>query len=189
MPRDEPETAVPLPAAPPLPSPVTPPAPSPVTPPPPASPVPSASLPAVGAAECRPAGLAAELRVLILRSARRLRAEHTSSITDGQYAVLAALHAAGPLTPGELAEREGVQPPSMTRTVAALADAGLVERAANPDDRRQVSVRLTDPGRAVVRETRRRRDAWLARRLAELTPAEREVVAQATAILTRIVAR
>ncbi len=77
----------------------------------------------------------------------------------------------------------------MTRTVAALADAGLVERAANPDDRRQVRVHLTDAGRAVVRETRRRRDAWLARRLAELTPAEREVVAQATAILTRIVAR
>lgn len=146
-------------------------------------------LPIVGDAECRPSGLAAELRVLILRSARRLRAEHTAGITDAQYAVLAVLSVHGPLTPGDLAEREGVQPPSMTRTVAALTEQGLVERAANPEDRRQVRVTLTDAGRAVVRETRSRRDAWLARRLAELTPAEREVVAQATAILTRIVAR
>lgn len=147
------------------------------------------ALPSVGAAECRPSGLAAELRVLILRAARRLRAEHTAGITDAQYAVLAVLSVHGPLTPGDLAEREGVQPPSMTRTVAALTEQGLVERAPNPEDRRQVRITLTDAGRAVVRETRRRRDAWLARRLADLTPAEREVVAQATAILTRIVAR
>jgi DNA-binding MarR family transcriptional regulator len=77
----------------------------------------------------------------------------------------------------------------MTRTVAALAQAGLVERTANEADRRQVDVDLTEAGRAVVRETRRRRDAWLARRLAELSPGEREVVAQAVRILARVVAR
>lgn len=148
-----------------------------------------AGLPAVGAAACRPSGLAAELRVLILRSARRLRAERTGDVTDGQYAVLAALALDGAQTPGQLAEREGVQPPSMTRTLATLADAGLVERVGQAHDRRQVAIHLTDAGRAVVRETRRRRDAWLARRLAELTPAERAVVAQAVHILNGVVTR
>lgn len=147
------------------------------------------SLPSASPAQCRPAGLAADLRVLIMRSARRLRAERTSGITDAQYAVLAALSAAGEMSAGELAEHERVQPPSMTRILASLVEAGLVERGGHPTDRRQVRVHLTEAGRGVVRETRRRRDAWLARRLAELTPAEREVVAQATAILTRIVAR
>lgn len=147
------------------------------------------SVPAVTSAACRPSGLAAELRVLILRSSRRLRAERTGDLTDAQYAVLAALFGLGPLSPGDLAEREGVQPPTMTRTVAALADAGLVERRTNATDRRQVDVVLTDAGRAVVKETRRRRDAWLARRLAELTPGEREVVAQAVHILSRVVER
>jgi DNA-binding MarR family transcriptional regulator len=162
-----------------------------LTPVPPSGPgpAPARPLPPVGPHECRPTGRAAELRVLILRSSRRLRAERTGDVTAGQYAVLAALSADGPLSPGELADREGVRPPSMTRTVAALAQAGLVERTANEADRRQVDVDLTEAGRAVVRETRRRRDAWLARRLAELSPGEREVVAQAVRILARVVAR
>jgi DNA-binding MarR family transcriptional regulator len=74
----------------------------------------------------------------------------------------------------------------MTRTVAALAELGLVTRTEHPADRRQVLVALTASGSATVRETRRRRDAWLARRLAELTPAERDVLARSTEILRRI---
>ena len=93
---------------------------------------------------------------------------------------------ADPRAPRDLAGHERVQPPSMTRTVAALADAGLVVRSEHPDDGRQVVVTLTDAGAAVVRETRRRRDAWLARRLAELTPDERATLAAAGDILRRI---
>jgi DNA-binding MarR family transcriptional regulator len=74
----------------------------------------------------------------------------------------------------------------MTRTVAALAELGLVTRTEHPADRRQVLVALTPAGTATVRETRRRRDAWLARRLAALTPAEREDLARAAEILRRI---
>jgi len=59
-------------------------------------------------------------------------------------------------------------------------------REGHPDDGRQVLVRLTPQGRATVRETRRRRDAWLARRLADLEPAERQVLADATHLLRRI---
>jgi DNA-binding MarR family transcriptional regulator len=74
----------------------------------------------------------------------------------------------------------------MTRTVAALGDLGLVSRTEHPTDGRQVLVALTEQGQTVVRETRRRRDAWLAKRLAELTPDERATLADAAAILQRV---
>jgi DNA-binding MarR family transcriptional regulator len=74
----------------------------------------------------------------------------------------------------------------MTRTLAGLLARGLVDRAGDPTDRRQVIVRLTEPGVLAVRETRRRRDAWLARRLADLDPNERAVLAEASEILRRI---
>jgi DNA-binding MarR family transcriptional regulator len=125
-----------------------------------------------------------------MRSVRRIRAEKSSdAISSGQYSVLAVLDTRGPMTPRELAEHEQVQPPSMTRTVNALEEAGLVSRAAHPDDRRQVLVAITDAGTREVRETRRRRDAWLAQRLAGLSAEEREVLARAGDILLRVVAR
>lgn len=138
-------------------------------------------------AQCRPGTLAGELRVALVRSVRRLRLERSSEeITDGQYSVLAALSKQGPMTPRELADREHVQPPSMTRTVARLVEVGLVARSEHPTDGRQVVVTITAAGEQEVRETRRRRDAWLAQRLAALTPAERATLAQATEILRRI---
>jgi DNA-binding MarR family transcriptional regulator len=137
-----------------------------------------------------PAALAADLRVALMRSVRRIRQEKSSeAITDGQYSVLGVLEGRGAMTPRELAEHEHVQPPSMTRTVNALAEAGLVSRSDHPDDGRQVLVALTEAGSAEVRRTRRRRDAWLAQRLADLTPEERDVLARAGDILLRVVAR
>jgi DNA-binding MarR family transcriptional regulator len=134
-----------------------------------------------------PAVLAAELRVALVKAVRRLRAEKSDAdLTDAQYSVLAVLDRLGPRTPGEIAVHERVQPPSVTRTVAALAELGLVTRTEHPADRRQVLVALTESGTATVHETRRRRDAWLARRLAALTPADRDVLARAAEILRRI---
>ena len=136
------------------------------------------------------ASLAADLRIALLRSARRIRAERSSeSISDGQYSVLARLDCDGVMTPRQLAEADHVQPPSMTRILNALVAAGLVERTGDPDDRRQVLVAITEAGRAEVRETRRRRDAWLAQRLAVLTPQERATLADAADILRRVVAK
>ena len=130
---------------------------------------------------------AAELRVSLMRVARRLRAEKSDhELTDGQFSVLAGLHRHGSLTPRALAEYERVQPPSMTRTLAGLLARGLIDRAGDPTDRRQVIVRLTESGTQAVRETRRRRDAWLSRRLADLDPNERAVLAEASEILRRI---
>ena len=133
--------------------------------------------------------LAVELRHAIMRSSRRIRQERSvDDVTPGQYSVLAGLDVHGPLTPREIAAHEKVQPPSMTRTIGALEELGLVRRTDHPTDGRQVLVSLTPEGGTVVRETRKRRDAWLAKRLAELTPAERETLAQAADILSRMAA-
>jgi DNA-binding MarR family transcriptional regulator len=135
----------------------------------------------------RPAGLAADLRISLMRAGRRIRAEKADvDLSDGQYSVLAVLDRTGPSSPRELADFERVQPPSMTRTIGCLEERGLVTRTPHPQDRRQVVVELTASGRSTVQETRSRRDAWLARRLAELDPAEREVLAAASRILRRI---
>jgi DNA-binding MarR family transcriptional regulator len=130
---------------------------------------------------------AADLRVSLMRVARRLRSEKSDAeLSDGQFSVLAVLDRNGPLTPRALAEHERVQPPSITRTLAGLLARGLVDRESDPVDRRQVIVRLSELGAVAVKETRRRRDAWLARRLADLDPSEREVLAKASEILRRI---
>lgn len=128
-----------------------------------------------------------ELRVSLMKATRRLRAEKADSeLTDSQMSVLSVLDRSGPLTPRALADFERVQPPSMTRTLAALAERGLVDREPHPGDGRQIIVRITESGTTAVTETRRRRDAWLARRLADLDPEERAVLAQASQILRRI---
>lgn len=145
------------------------------------------TVPQVTAASCRPAALAGDLRVALVHAVRRMRLERSSEqITDGQYSVLAALANRGPMTPSALAEHQHVQPPHMTRTVSALVDAGLVRRDADPSDGRQVLVSITSDGESEVRETRRRRDEWLAGRLSELSPDERELLARATVLLGRL---
>ena len=138
------------------------------------------------------AGLATALRISVSRLARRLRVERTEpgpdgvTLSDTQLAALAALERHGTMTPGELAEHEKVQPPSMTRVIAALSDWGLVTRAPHATDRRQVVLTVTPEGRDLVTRTRRRREAWLARRLAELTPQERAALRAAAPILEKL---
>lgn len=137
-----------------------------------------------------PAQLAAELRVALMRSVRRIRFERSSDvITDGQYSVLAFVDREGPRTPRELAEHEHVQPPTMSRTLNALVESGYLTRTGHPDDGRQVLMAITPEGTREVQETRRRRDAWLARQLGGLSDAERRVLTEAAEILNRVVAR
>jgi DNA-binding MarR family transcriptional regulator len=137
------------------------------------------------------AGLASALRMSVSRLARRLRAERYSKglepdLSDTQLAALAALERHGQMTPGELAEHEKVQPPSMTRVVAVLEERGLVMRAPHATDRRQVVLTATESGRAVVQQSRRLREAWLAKRLHELTPEERATLRAAAPILEKL---
>src|SRR5918994_335817 len=101
---------------------------------------------------------ASQLRIATFRLARRMRTQRAvDSMSDGQFAVLAALFVHGPYTLGELAERERVSSPSMNRTVNCLQESGYVTRAADESDGRKVVISLTDEGRAVVDETARRR--------------------------------
>lgn len=137
------------------------------------------------------AGLATALRISVSRLARRMRAQRLASglepsLSDTQLAALAALVAHDVMTPGELADHEKVQPPSMTRVIAALEERGLVLRAPHATDRRQVVLRPTDQGLEVVRQYRRLREAWLAQRLRELTPQERALLRQAAPILEKL---
>jgi DNA-binding MarR family transcriptional regulator len=137
------------------------------------------------------AGLASALRISVSRLARRLRAERTAhglqpELSDTQLGALATLERKGAMTPGELAEHEKVQPPSMTRVIAVLEQSGLVLRAAHATDKRQVVLTVSDQGRDLVHQSRRLREAWLARRLRELTPQEKAKLRAAAPILEKL---
>jgi DNA-binding MarR family transcriptional regulator len=138
------------------------------------------------------AGLATALRISISRLARRLRVERLglggteTVLSDIQLAALAALERNQAMTPGELAEYEKVQPPSMTRVIAVLEERNLVQREPHPTDRRQVILTVTAEGRALVNRVRRRREAWLTQRLQELTPEERATLRAAAPILEKL---
>lgn len=132
-------------------------------------------------------GLSSTLRLSVMRLARRLRAERADgSLTLTQLATLGTLKRHGAMTLGELAAHEKVQPPSMTRIVSALEERGLVVREPHSDDRRLVIVRITGVATALLAEDRRRRDAWLARRMRELTPDEHDALRRAAPVLEKL---
>jgi len=133
---------------------------------------------------------ASDLRIATFRLARRMRTQRAvDSMSDGQFAVLAALWVHGSHTLSELADRERVSAPAMNRTVNCLQEGGYLSRSADEKDGRKVVITLTDEGRAVVDETARRRDAWVEEALAEISAEERETLALATEIMQRMVAR
>lgn len=103
-----------------------------------------------------------------------------------QVGALVTLEHHGPLALHELAQYEKVRPPSMNRIVGQLEESGLVERTPHPTDGRQVLFAPTAEGRALIKEDRRRRDAWLAQRLRELTPRERETLRAAAPVLEKL---
>jgi DNA-binding MarR family transcriptional regulator len=128
-----------------------------------------------------------ELRLATLRLARRIRQQRADDeLSPGQSGVLALLDRIGPSTPAALSTHEQVSPPSMNRTLNALQTSGYVLRTPSGDDRRMVLVELTEAGRDVVRQTRRRRDVWLEDRLGLLTDAERELLARATPVIRKL---
>ena|SRR5690606_37900270 len=127
-----------------------------------------------------------ELRFAIQRLSRRIRAMQASDVTESQRTVLFTLHHEGPQTLGSLSTHERVTPPSMNRTVNALVAAGLVTRITAEDDARKVKVDLSEDGRAFIRETRRRRDAWFTPQLASLTPEQRRLLTEVTPILKEL---
>jgi DNA-binding MarR family transcriptional regulator len=132
---------------------------------------------------------ASHLRNAIVRTARRLRqegAEETGGMTATATAALATINRSGPLTPSEIADIERVKRPSMTRTLGCLEREGLIERTPDPDDGRSSLVAINDAGRERMARLRRRKNAFLARRLRDLTDEEVETLARAAELLERM---
>ena len=132
------------------------------------------------------ADLAVRLRLAIARTARRLRQEAGEELSPSQTTALATIDRHGPLTPSELAVRERIQRPTVTRIVALLEERGLVQRTRDPQDGRSSLVALTPAGRDLLARGRTRKDAYLARRLRELDAQERATLQRAAAILERL---
>jgi DNA-binding MarR family transcriptional regulator len=130
--------------------------------------------------------LAVRLRLVIARTARRLRQEAAEELSPSQAAALATIDRHGPLTPSELAARERIQRPTATRVIARLEEAGFVDRTRDPDDRRSSIVGLAPAGRELLARVRTRKNAYLSRRLRELDPDERATLDRAAAILERV---
>jgi DNA-binding MarR family transcriptional regulator len=131
--------------------------------------------------------LGSALRIAVMRLSRRMRQERDeASPSPTQLATLATLERQGPLPLRELAALERVQPPSVTRTVAALVAAGLAVRTRHPGDGRQALVAVTAEGRARLAAERRRRDEWLAARLRLLPDDDLDALLRALPVLERL---
>lgn len=130
--------------------------------------------------------IAAHLRLVLTRAARRLRAESSSGLGPSLGAALATVERFGPLSPSELADREGIRRPSATRLVAKLEEGGYVAREADPDDGRSFRVSLTDAGAAHIADVRSRKDAFLTRRLEALPPEDRATLDRASELLEQV---
>src|SRR3954447_17144652 len=130
--------------------------------------------------------LAAHPRVVLTRTARRLRQEAGVDLSPSQTAALGTIERRGPLTPSELAAIERIQRPTATRVIARLEESGLIVRAADPTDRRSSLVSVTPEGRALLERLRANKDAFLARRLDDLDADELAVLERAAEILERV---
>jgi len=130
--------------------------------------------------------LAVRLRLAITRTSRRLRQEAGTGLSPTLTAALATIDVHGPLTPSELAARERVQRPTATRLVARLEELGVLQRAADPADRRSSLLSVTPEGHALLEEMRGRKTAYLAHRIEKLDAEERAALDRAAAILERL---
>jgi DNA-binding MarR family transcriptional regulator len=133
------------------------------------------------------AAVADALRPVLLRVGRELRREARAvGISPEQVSLLVAIKYAPGIGVRELAARERVSPPAMTKHVDRLERDGLVARAPSAEDRRRVGLTLTDEGQRLLRRVRSRRTAWLATRLGELSPAELAAVEAAVEPLSHL---
>lgn len=132
------------------------------------------------------AELAGRLRLAVTRLARLMRQQTDSGLSPTQLATLATIEAAGPLTLGDLATREQVAPPTITKAVSGLEEEGLVARRVDDTDRRVVRVAITPGGRRRLEQTRTRKNAWLAQRLRAVASEDLARLAAAVDALERL---
>ena len=132
-------------------------------------------------------GMASRLRLAVTRLHRRLRQHGSTGLSQSQSSALASIDKLGSPTLGELAARESVQPPSMTRIVGGLEELGYVHRVVDSSDRRVARVTVSAEGQQVVRQSRSMKNAFLAQQLHRLPPEERELLGALTVLLERLV--
>ena len=132
--------------------------------------------------------LANDLSLAVMRLARQLRFRRPDSpVSLTQLSALATLAKEGPMTPGALAIRERVRPPSMTRVIASLVDLGLVERSDHPDDGRQVLVSVSRAGSELFEAEKSASREWLQQRLDQLTAEQRQTLLSAADLMFAII--
>jgi DNA-binding MarR family transcriptional regulator len=129
---------------------------------------------------------AAHLRLVITRTARRMRQEVGGELRAPNASALTTVELHGPLTPSELAEIERVRRPTATRILRNLEEEGLVERTPDPKDGRSALISLTGEGRERLRRLRKRKNAYLARRMRDLDPGEVGTLERAAEILEQL---
>ena len=132
------------------------------------------------------AELASRLRLAVTRLARLLRQEAEAGISPSMLSALSSAERQGPLTMRDLCAAEQVQPPTMTRIVAALVAAGLVVREADAEDGRVTWVKVTPDGRKLLERSRRRKEAFLARALRDLDARDVATLQAAADVLERL---
>jgi len=130
--------------------------------------------------------LASRLRLAVMRLARVLRQKAQDPITPSQLSALVSVERDGPVTLGELAALESVQPPTMTRIVAALEEQDLVVREADQADRRVSRLHITAAARRLLEKNRSRKTAYLASRMRGMSAEDLEVLERAAALLERM---
>jgi DNA-binding MarR family transcriptional regulator len=130
--------------------------------------------------------LADRLRVVLARTARRLRQEAGADLGPTLIAALGTIERHGPLTPSRVAERERIQRPTATRLIAKLEEQGLIARVADPGDARSCMLSITNEGAALLLSIRTRKDAFLARRLRALPAEDRATLARAADLLEEL---
>lgn len=135
----------------------------------------------------RSSALASELRFAVMRLSRRLRQHAPEDITPSQLSALSVIVRERRLTLSQLAEAERVQPPTITRVIDSLERKGLATRVPSDQDRRVAFVEATQAGAALVETIRRRRDAYLARRLRTFSAEERALLERAARLLERLI--
>ena len=129
--------------------------------------------------------VASDLRVVLGRLVRRLRAEHRFPLSHGT--ALGRLDREGPQSTSDLALAERVRPQSMAQTLGDLETDGLIRRRPDPDDGRRTLIELTAAGREALQDDRRHREGWLARAIdEEFSAEEQEVLARAVELLRRL---
>ena len=131
--------------------------------------------------------LAARLRLVIGRLHRRFSRRAVGGLTPSQLSVLVTVEQHGPLRLGDLATREVITPPTVTRLVASLQERSLVNRVTDPEDGRAALIEMSNSGTALLEEIRRERTAFIAQRLGRLEPAERAHVASAVLLLEQLI--